>query len=73
MSYITIHIQMPGLVGKITVSITKENNFFIFTIKKNKSFIKLTKNLDSVTGGLYQAKRRKGLLQEYRTSIQICK
>ena len=50
MPRITIHIRIPGLVGKITVSITKENNFFIFTSKKSKKFIKLMKSFDSVTG-----------------------
>ena len=41
MPCITIHIQIPGPVGKSTVAITKGNNFFIFTIKKSKNFIKL--------------------------------
>ena len=57
-----ISIQIPGLDGKIAVSITKENTLFIFTIKKSKNFIKLMKSFDSVTGGLYQALRRQGLL-----------
>ena len=50
MPCITILIQIPGFVGKMTVSITKENNFFIFTIKESMSFIKLMKSVDSVTG-----------------------
>ena len=49
-SSIIDHIQIPGLVGDITVSIAKENNFFIFAIKKSKNFIKLMKSFDSVTG-----------------------
>ena len=40
----------PGLFGKITVSITKEDNFFIFTIQKSKNFIKFMKSFDRVTG-----------------------
>ena len=50
MPCITILIQIPGLVGTITVNITKENTFFIFTIKESMSFIKLMKSVDSVTG-----------------------
>ena len=57
---IVIYALIPGLVGEITVSITKENNFFIFPVQKGTNFIKFIKVSIESLGGLYQAKRRNG-------------
>lgn len=35
----------PGLVGEITVSIAKENDFFIFNFKKGKNIVMFMKIL----------------------------
>ena len=47
---IIVDCLSPRFIVEIAVSITKENDFFVFTIKKSKNFIKLMESLNWVAG-----------------------
>ena len=67
---IVIRCLINWFLGKITICVFEENDFFAFLVKESKGFCSLLKESTGSLGGLYQATKRKGLLLGVDISTQ---